>query len=286
MSRSEVVMSSQLLLNFTVNQLKDKHVDILSVFNDKLLVSRFSIFRLFIINCEGSDLSTITINEKTGQLNDAKWTPNGNIIYIMSNVNKVVVMTELGEVITTHSQMKHPVHLSVSDDKFIYIADNNMGVYESQNDGVNWTLVLTSPYGWHCQFAMKMTADLSDYFWVKEFHDSVTYIRVYKTDKSRSQDIIAWRNITVPPTNDKQISLPYSILTDDGNTTIFISDYSNKVIHTFSIKGHYRCLLLSPHHFLNTLDSLAVDKERKLLYVGQNNGVVAMFKLSYKYVDD
>ena len=138
-SRSQSVTSSQLLLNFAV---KGVHVTILSVLNDKLLVSCFTIPHLFLVSGdnlsqlfiygrEGRHLSIITINDND-TLEDATWTPRGNIVYTTCYPsNKVVVMSESGKVITTHTQMTSPLRLSVSNDNIIYLANSNTGVGET-----------------------------------------------------------------------------------------------------------------------------------------------------------
>ena len=49
----------------------------------------------------------------------------------------------------------------------------------------------------------------------------------------------------------------------------------------WSVNGQYHCQLLSSHHIKNLPCRLAVDKERQLLYVGQDESVVGVFKLTY-----
>ena len=273
--------SSQLLQNFTVDQLKSLGVNILSVFNDKLLVSCVGLSQLFIYSREGRHLSTITTinNDK---LWDATWTPRGNIVYTTCYSNKVVVMSESGKVITTHTQMKDPRYLSVSNDDIIYLADYKTGVYQSTDDGVSWSLVFKSTDGWHCWQVIKVTTDHSDDFWTLEESDNNNWhLRVYSVDRRRSDGNVTWRDINVTTTDDKHIDLSGSSLSYDGNMNIFISDYYNKAVHVLSVNGQYHCQLLSSHHIKNKPCRLAVDKERQLLYVGQKGNVVGVFKLTY-----
>ena len=274
--------SSQLLQNFTVDQLEDYCVNILSVFNDKLLVSCSYLSQLFIYSREGRHLSTITTNNND-RLYDATWTPRGNIVYTTFDSNKVVVMSESGKVITTHSLMTSPRCLSVSNDDIIYLAYSQTDVYQSTDDGVSWSLVFKSTDGWHCEQVIKVTNDHSDDFWTLEYSDNnSSHLRVYSVDRRRSDGNVTWRDINVPTTHGKHIDLSeYTSLSYDGNMNIFLSDYANKAVHVLSVNGQYQCQLLSSHHIENELFRLDVDRERQLLYVGQEEGVVGVFKLTY-----
>ena len=271
--------SSQLLLNFTVYQLNGLGVDILSVFNDKLLVSCGGLSQLFIYSREGRHLSTITINNNY-KLCDATWTPRGNIVYTTYRNNKVNVMSESGQVITSHTQITSPRCLSVSSDDIIYLADSETGVYQSTDDGVSWSLVFKSTVGRRCRQVIKVTTDHSDDFWTLEYSYNIKYhLGVYSVDRRRSYDNVTWRDINVTTTDGKH-RLSY-----DGNMNIFLSDYNNKAVHVLSVNGQYHCQLLSSHHLKNMPFRLAVDKERQLLYVGQMGSVVGVFELKYEKGD-
>ena len=252
------------------------------MFNDKLLVSCIYLSQLFIYSREGRHLSTIATNNND-KLLDATWTPRGNIVYTTYLSNKVVVMSESGKVITTHTQMTDPRYLSVSNDDIIYLADSKTGVYQSTDDGVSWSLVFKSTDGRHCWQVIKVTTDHSDEFWTLEYNSDNynNHLRVYSVDRRRSDDNVTWRDINVPTTDGKDIDLSFSRLSCDGNVNIFLSDYDNKAVHVLSVNGQYHCQLLSSHHIKNTPHRLAVDKERQLLYVGQWGSVVGVFKLTY-----
>ena len=277
--------SSQLLRNFTVNWLKNEYVDILSVFSDKLLVSaRESLPQLSIYSREGRHLTTITTKDNDTLL-DAAWTPQGNIIYTTAGQKEVVVMSESGKIITSHTQMTFPQQLSVSTDNIIYLADSLTGVYQSTDGLVKWTLVFKPIDGWHCNQVIKVNRDDSDDFWTLESNDAKHWhLRVHCIDRGRSNGNATWRNINVSTTDNNQIGplLSGSSLSYDGNMNILLSDYDNKAVHVFSVNGQHHCQLLSSNH-INTLPHrLAVDKERQLLYVGQVLGIVEVFKLTYE----
>ena len=276
--RPQSVISSQLRLSFSVEQLGKLCVNILSVFNDKLLVSCDVLSQLFIYSREGRHLSTITIND---QLYDATWTPRGKIVYT-THSNKVVVRSESGKVITTHNQMTSPRHLSISNEKVIYLADSYRGVYQSTDDGISWNLVFKPTDGWHCREVIKVTTDHSDDFWTLETSDNdENHLCVYSVDRRRFDGNVTWRDINVPTTDGKHIDLLYSSLSYDGNMNIFLSDLHNKAVHVLSVNGQYHCQLLSSHHIKNWPYRLAVDKEHQLLYLGQSFTLVEVFKLTY-----
>ena len=280
-SLSQSVTSSQMLLSYTVNQLNGWYVSILSVFNDKLLVSSNSVSQLFIYSREGRHLSTITTNNND-RLVDAAWTPRGNIVYTTLNSNKVVVMSESGKVNTTDTQMTRLMYLSVSNDNIIYLADYETGVYQSTDDGVSWSLVFKSTDGWHCRQVIKVTTDHSYDFWTLENRDTKYHLRVYSLDRRRSDGNVIWKDINVTTTGGEQIRLSASTLSYDGNMNVFLRDYHNKTVHVFSVNGQYHSQLLSSHHIKNEPFRLAVDKERQLLYIGQEESVVGVFKLTYE----
>ena len=190
-------------------------------------------------------------------------------------------MSESGKVITTHTQMTSPRWLSVSNDGIIYLADKETGVYQSTDDGVSWSFVFKSTDGWHCWQVIKVTTDHSDDFWTLEENDNNDHLRVYSVDRRRTDGNVPWRDINVPTTDGKHIDLEYSSLSYDGNMNIFLSDFGNQAVHVLSVNGQYHCQLLSSHHIKNEPCILAVDKERQLLYVGQECRVVAVFELTY-----
>ena len=279
MSRAdESVALFQPFFNFTVKKLMDCYVSILSVVNDKLLISDSGLSQLFIYNCEGRHLSTITINDNE-LLFDAMWTPRGNIVYTTFS-NTVVVISESGEVITPPTQMTFPGYLSVSNDNIIYLADRMTDVYQSTNDGVSWSIIFQSTDGWHCWQAIKVNTDHRDEFWTLEKSNNNNYhLRVYGVNRKHYD--VTWKDIIITTTNDKHCNLAGSRLSYDNNMNIFLSDYYNKAVHVLSVNGQYHCQLLSSQHFKNYPCALAVDRKSELLYVGQNEGVVGVFKLTY-----
>ena len=281
-SQSQFVKSSQLLFNLTVDHSKYKiGVKILSVVHDKLLISSYNLHQLFIYTREGRYLSTVTTNDNE-KIRDATWTPLGNIMYIsLDNVKKVVSMSDSGEIITTSSQVTFTMHISVSDD-IIYITDWINGAYQSADEGVSWNLIIKSTDGWSCLQVIKVTTDNFNDFWTWEQKKDDFRLRVYSVVGKNSDGNAIRRNITIPATDDKHINLLSSELSYDGKMNIFLSDNSNKAVHTFLLNGQYHCQLLLSHHIRKNPLSLAVDKKRQVLYIGQTDSMVQLFKLTYE----
>ena len=269
--------SSQLLLTFTVNQSFISEVNIVSVFNENLLLSHDSSSKLFIYSREGRHLSTITTNDNE-MLYDATWTPRGNIVCTTYD-KRVVIMSESGKFIATHTQIRDPKYLSVADDDAVYLADWETGVYHSANDGISWSLIFRSPDGWHCKQVIKVTSDHSNDFWTLERKNSFNYhLRVYSIDSRRSDGNVTWKDISTQ--NGEIITFSFSSLSSDGNMNIFLSNYNEKTVYVLPVKGIYHFQLLSSHHFNKKPCRLAVDKENQLLFVGQSGGVVSEFKIT------
>ena len=173
------------------------------MFQDKLLVSCYERTQLFIYSRTGRHLLTITTND-VDKLCDATWTPRGNIVYTTCNSKKVVVLSESGKVITSHTQMTNPRYLSISNDDIIYLADRKTGVYQSADDGVSWSLVFKSTDNRHCRQVIKVTTDHNDNFWTLETSNyNNCHLRVYEVDRSRSDDNVIWRDINIPSTDGK-----------------------------------------------------------------------------------
>ena len=277
-----------MLYKFTVDQMKSEEINILSVFNNTLLVSCANkLAHLFIISHEGHLLSAIKINKN--MLLDATWTPHGNIMIVYNSVetNEVVLMSRSGEIIITHSNFTAPHYLSVSIDDIIYLAEWDIGVYQSEDGGVSWSLVFNSDVGWHCMQVLKVTNGQWDDFWTLEIKsDSQTYhIRTYSMRHGRlngTNGNVTGRFSTA--TNDKDIYLQFSRLSYDGRMNIFLTDYYNCAVHVLSTNSWYYSELLYLHgygdEYCNVL-RLSIDRDRQLLYVGQIQSTLKVFKLNY-----
>ena len=260
-------------------------VNILSVYEDKLLVGcgddGFSCSQLFIVSSEGYNLATISSYNEEALL-DATWTPLGNIVYT-TWLKKVIVVTESGNIIIKHTHFIAPQCLSVSDDatSIIYLAGREIGVYQSTNDGWSWSIAFNSTEGmcsgiWQ---VIKVNTDHGGDFWtIGSDNASINHLCVYSAGHAFGSTVM--RNINATTSSGKRIVMKNSKLAYDGNMNIFVSD-SQKFIHLFAVTGDYRRQLLSSEHLQEAPFSLALSRDNTLLYVGQSDGFVEVFKLIY-----
>ena len=278
--------SIQLLLSFTVTQLRGLRVSKLLVFNDKLLVAQSLQSNLFIYSREGRHLLTIKTKHT---FYDTIWSHYGNIVSTTWETKLLIVMSESGQVITTHRQWKNPMQLSMCNDGFIYLSTWEEGLYRSTDEGISWNL-FTSMNRWYIFDLIKVAINNSDEFWaLTSKNRRKMQIKVHTINKRqvgghvtfKEGCNITWEDVNTFVTDDKNVSLDYSRLSYDGKMTLFLSETQNKAVHVLSVTGHHHCHLVSSHYVTYNPWALAVDKERQLLYVGQWDGLVEVFKLIY-----
>ena len=296
---THMVKSAELLFSFTASQLETWNVQIMSVFNGLVLVSRPRSPQLFIYSWDGRYLSNVTIDYNDA-LRDAIWTPRGNIAYTSQHFNssgRVVVMTASGrDILNSHSSLSCPLWLSAFNDT-VYLINCGGNVRHSPDDGASWILLFESIDEWHCHKLVLSSTELTNDLWMLESRNPtqdelnrvnvlLRNIRIHSFTKTLKYNrYLSSRNITVNSTSvGKQIDLMLSDLTYDGGLTIFLSDYTNKAIHLFSVNGQYHCQLLSSTHYRFLPTRIEVDRERRLLYVGHFNGLFNVFSLSYDVI--
>ena len=278
MTRMQLVTTSATLLRcFNIDKCKDKTIYILSVFNGKVLASKYNCPELFIYNERDNRSSTIMIDVIDGMF-DAVWTPLGNIAYTTFKSGKVAVITEIGQV-STQYQLKKPIRLSVSYDNVIYVADFLAGVYQSTDDAMSWSLVFNLTDGANPIQAVKVATDFCDDFWTLVLYQDYTYLRVYCTQKDNPRANVTWINVHLPMKAGKPFDLEKSSLTYDGYSNIFLSDYWNKRVYLFSTNAQYsNRLLISSDHLQSPPTKITVDQEC-LLYVGQEQDLICLFRI-------
>ena len=301
-TRSQFVALSHLLYNFTVNHKEGGSLSIMSVFNDKLLVGFTHITQLLVIK-ENLYCSFIQINNSKSPA-DAIWTPRGNIAYTMwheDDETEVVVMSECGKIIVVHTKITYAERFSVSYDEIIYLTGLK-GVYESKDDGISWKIILKSTGEVSILQAIKVTTDHTDEYWILSANNDsdrqkllyavnvrhsdneiVTDHIASAKDKRRFKNKEIWRNINITTINGSQIELSNSMLVFDGNMNIFLSDVQNKAVHVFLVNGQYLCQLLSSLDIEKAPSKIYLNRKHQLLYLGQENGVVKVYKMMYGY---
>ena len=273
------------------------------MFDDKLLVGIVGGITHLLVITGSLDRSVIQVNKDELPL-DAIWTPHGNIACVtMNNADfsvKVVVMSESGKVIVTHNEMKKAGHFSVSNDEIIYFADSLTGVYMSNDDGINWSIILKPPAEYSILQAIKVTTDhINDYWLLSQEigYPDQTFLHIVNRrhidgvierdlivpteDRTRSRSNVTWKYINVATTDGTKIELTDSMLLFDGNMNIFLNEFEYQNVHVFLANGQYHCQLLSSLDIDKEAMTIALHRKRQLLYVGQRNGVVKVYKLKY-----
>ena len=156
---------------------------------------------------------------------DAVWTPrNGNIVYTAKN-KRVVVMSKTGKIITTHPLFKKPQSLSTSNNTTIYLADFDAGIYQSIDDGVNWSFVFKSPNEWYYLQAIKLNSVQNYAFCTLEIKLSNKFssfrLRLCSFDRESSSSKDSETNLRISSTNGKPINLLLSKLSCSGTLVFF-----------------------------------------------------------------
>ena len=288
--RYQNVTSSHQLHNFNIELLKKRSITTLSFFDEKLLVG--DVRQLFTLR-NGTSASKIQFHYFGDYfIHSAEWTHRGNIILtVTARSSSVLVMAEDGKIITTHPEITSPQSITVSNDGIIYIADYKVGVYQSTDDGVNWSLVFQSTEGWNYTMAIKVDVYNRDDYWTEVCKDKMCHLRIQSVDHKSSDKKMVWRDIHETIMDKKKIKsvdegLEYFYFSHeiiyDGGVNIFLMDVLKKAIHVFLANGQYLCQLIPKRHFENEPISLALDTKRKVLYVGQWFGTIGAFKLTYE----
>ena len=217
--------------------MKSEPVGILSVFNNKILISKMKQSKLHIYSQEGHYMSTITL-DTDDEVYDAIWTPRGNIVYTTWS-GKVVVILESGKVMTSTS-MPDPRRLHVSNDDIIYVADADNGVYQTTDEGVSWSLTFESPIGWKCYEVIKITSEHSDDFWSKGKENNDWKIYIYSVNRKSCNGNVKRSDVNL--NKNQQIQFEFSRLSYDNCMNIFLSDFYNAVL-VLSRNNQYQVLL-------------------------------------------
>ena len=273
--------------NFTVEQLKtgEYGVTVLSVSSEGQLLAGQHLGRyLHVYSADCCHVTSITL-PNNGKVCDAVWTRRGNIVYSEWDSNKVVTMSQSGDVIQ-QINVSRPSYLSVSTDGVIYlISDYCTSVYQSTDDGLTWSHMFNVTDGWECWQVIKVSTDSNtDVLWTVIRSAGEWRLRVYTVDKRRAVgDNVTWRDVSLP--SHVNVDLSYSRLAYDGHTSIFVTDRSNRAVHVWSVSGQYDRQLVSPQQLIISKPRfVAVDTERHVMYVGYEYDTVGVFKLTYERV--
>ena len=242
---------------------------------------------LFIYSVDGHFMYNITITEDVGLLGDAIWTFRGNIIVSAGYTNRVARLSESGKVLNILSNIKDPVGLSISSDGKIYLAARANGIYQSTNDGISWTLSFQLTDGFQFWYVAIVATEYGDDFWSLGIDDkrldgasNNLGLRIFSVKATGGN--VTWRDLTFKEAIGRPIDFGISRLLYDDIGNIFASEFAPRNIHVLSANGLYRTNLLSFYGFAKPPTSMALDCVQQKLYVGQEEGVVSLFNLTYE----
>jgi hypothetical protein len=210
----------------------------------------------------------------------AAFTSNGDdsIVCSLSN-NNVATISKSGAIIST-VHLPVPLCVSVCSDGTIYVANCHAGVHQSTNGGKNFRRVFRSYVnGFVWQVIRVSSTPQADIFWaLKVFDDDSIRLVVCTVNKDRCEDDVQGRDIALPSHIDL---CDAAMAFDSRRYLVYITDRHNKAVHALSVASEqYECQLLSPQHFNNARAPTCLVVNDDVMYVGQSENIVGVFKLT------
>ena len=284
MSKLKSQTATTLLASFTVEGLNGARANILSLYNNTLLVSCYMSKEMFVYDQEGHHLLTIGTRDND-LLCDAKWTSRCNIVYTTVMDKKVVVMSVSGALVSSYSQQAFAqfMYLSIASDGIIYIVGKSVGLYQSEDEGKSWSNVIKFPADMFCELVIKVFTRFSIDFWILTGDNYFNYkLRMISMVKGCSSCNGTWRDINVASADGNNIKFDMlTSLSFDGIANVFLSDWHNKTVHVLTIDGEYLCQLLSSDQIKNNPCAMIANSTSRLLFTGQGNSTVEVFHLTF-----
>lgn len=209
-------------------------------------------------------------------------------------MNCTITTISHGGKVISQTQMTNPHYFSLSIDGFIYLTDEPTGLYQSADGGVSWSRVFNLTDEWQPLRVVKVTTGNVDNFWTLErsleknksvdeldTNEIKHHLRVYSVERTGSDVTIKIRDVNLTTLTVHKVDLSLSSLTYDGYMNIFLSDFHYKAVYVLSVNGLNNCQLLSSHQIKHKPYALAVDSKSQLLYVGQKDSIIDVYKLTY-----
>jgi hypothetical protein len=261
----------------------------------RLLAGYYDERQLHIYNITDTDSTYVRSLQLPGGkalFEDAVWAPyNGSIVCSTNDARwPVLVMSVFGDVIANvvneQGLMKRGGCFSVASDNIIYYA-SSVFIFQSKDNGVTWKRVITLQKTFYARQLQAITvasnkSDSNDILVIKSNGNGHWRMCVYTTtNRYDTGGCLTWCDITLPPSireKETKIRVEDVRLAFDGHTYIYVPDSYNKSVHVWSVDGQYHGHLLTTHLCIETL---ALDTQRHVMYVGQKKGVVSVFSLQY-----
>ncbi len=199
-------------------------------------------------------------------------------------------------------QLSRPRYVTVSTRDVIYLADWDWGVFQSDDGGLNWRPLFALPKEANACQVVRVPADRGGVYWIVEYHHEHWQLREYqpsgnagdinrswhcdvvlsvskatngrKTQKTNNSSKLANGRRLNGKKSAAAVDLLNSSITYDGDVSLFVASPNDHSVHVFNTDGAYERKLLSPDEGIVTPCSLAIDKYRRQLCVGQKGEVL------------
>ena len=249
-------------------------ITMLAVKNNKILVGEPNCTELFIYDDKGKLLNTIKVGTIVC---DAAFAPNGNIICSTPTLG-LLVMSEDGKVMQ-QKFLTSPRDISVSSDGEVFVTDSSEGVFQSSDNGNTWCLIFgVSISSWMSWQTLKLRNDQGEIvYWTLEVLQNENNCRII--ERALSGDLIATRLLSMKIANGTDISKSYTRMVYNEDHSVLLIDTKNSSVHSFSVNNYQYEKQLFGKNEINRPTMHAINKKSNLLYIGQEDGTLKIFKL-------
>ena len=208
---------------------------------------------------------------------------NSQFIYTCFIPNeRAKIVSKTGDITSVPLVLRSPerIYVSFNNPEFIYIADYYNSLYRSADGGITWSLVFNLPEKCYLRQTIPLIQNDNEdrqIFWTLTEINRNFYPQECVVDK---QGKTTWRDINMITQTGNIIHLnSCSMMAYDENDTIFVSVLKENAVYAFSVKIGKKDVALSITEGLDGLSELAIDNKYKLLYAGNNKGVIKVFNL-------
>ena len=258
----------------TIQQIKDKPVDILSEFQNQLLVGWRGSSQLYIYDMRLGSVFTIHVN---GQVYDALWSPYGNYVICLTSINNIIVMLPSGHIVKSHRVARLGYFTASRHDIILLTAIDN-DVYQTEDDGITWTLMFrfTLDIGSKLLRLIKVKANIhinDDEYWSLQIERDQLFLKIHSMGP-----------MSTLLTLKRLIHLPIKLVNDNaimafnGYTTVMVGDVITGRIFIFSTNNQENSKSLEPALILLKPMSISIDSKDSVIYVGHKEGLIRLYQ--------
>ena len=202
--------------------------------------------------------------------------------FVSVSYNKKILITSMtGELIKT-ILIPGSIHISITKNGVLYLANVRHGVHQSTDNGFTWELVFKTVE--RCSRVIKVEHTLaknSSVFWILEYNDEFSSLRVYTIDQNSTARNVSWVHVTLPETIQTDALNKITDLLYDCYISIMLYTATDESIHLFNVNGEYCKRLLKLVDVKIYGAAFVVDYDLKLIFIRQKHCEVTVYKLIY-----